>query len=102
MKHVLQQAIGRFDWVILDTPPVMLMTDGSLMATMVDTVLLVVAARRTPYAAIQRTVNLIGRERIIGTLLNFVDKEGIAPTLQAYNYQRRPYTSSPRGIEGPV
>jgi capsular exopolysaccharide synthesis family protein len=99
MKHILDQAQERFDWVLLDTPPVMLMTDGSLVAAMVDTVLLVVAARRTPYSPIQRTVDSIGRERIIGTVLNFVDKEGIAPALQAYNYQRRPYDSR-RSIEG--
>ena len=51
-------------------------------------------------AAVQRTVEAIGRERIIGTVLNFVDKEGIAPALQAYNYQRRPYSVASRGIEG--
>lgn len=100
MKQILQQASERFDWVILDTPPVMLMTDGSLVATMVDTVVLVVAARRTPCSAIQRTVDSIGRERIIGTVLNFVDKEGIAPALQAYSYQRRPYSLAARSGEG--
>jgi capsular exopolysaccharide synthesis family protein len=100
MKHVMQQAGERFDWVILDTPPIVLLPDGSLLAAMVDTSLLVVAAGRTPYAAIQRAVNAIGRERIIGILLNFVDHTGIAPALQAYDYKRRPYPVANRAIEG--
>lgn len=91
MKHVMKQAGERFDWVILDTPPIVVLPDGNLIAAMVDTVLLVVAAGKTPLNAIQRAVNQIGRDRIIGTLLNFVDAQGIAPAMQAYNYQRRPY-----------
>jgi protein-tyrosine kinase len=102
MKHVMQQASERFDWVILDTPPIVLLPDGSLLGAMVDTSLLVVAAGRTPYNAIQRAVNAIGRERIIGTVLNFVDHQGIAPAMQAYNYQRRPYPAANRAIEGPA
>ena len=100
MKHVMKQAGERFDWVILDTPPIVLLPDGSLLAAMVDTSLLVVAAGRTPCAAIQRAVNAIGRERIIGTLLNFVDHTGIAPAMQAYDYQRRPYPIPNRALEG--
>jgi capsular exopolysaccharide synthesis family protein len=100
MKHVMQQAVSRFDWVILDTPPIALLPDGSLVANMVDTVLLVVAARRTPCAAVQRAVAVIGKDHIIGTVLNFVDAQGIAPALQAYDYARQPYSTSRKALEG--
>jgi capsular exopolysaccharide synthesis family protein len=102
MKHVLRQATERFDWVILDTPPVVILPDGNLVSAMVDTVLLVVAARRTPCAAVQRAVAAIGRDHIIGTVLNYVDHQGIAPALQAYDYERRPYPVPSRAIEGQV
>jgi capsular exopolysaccharide synthesis family protein len=70
MKQVLQSASERFDWVILDTPPIGLLPDGSLLAAMVDTVVLVVGAGTTPHAAIQQTIEEIGHARIIGVVLN--------------------------------
>ncbi len=44
MKKVIAEAGAKFDWVIIDTPPVGLLTDASLFAAMVDTVVLVVQA----------------------------------------------------------
>jgi Mrp family chromosome partitioning ATPase len=89
MKRVIQQAAERFDWVILDTPPIAVMPDGNLVAALVDTVLLVIAAGRTPYAAVQRTIVALGRERIIGVVLNYVD--GRAASALQYGYDRPSY-----------
>lgn len=70
MKKVISEAATKFDWVIIDTPPVGLLTDASLFAAMVDTVVLVVQAKRTPYADIQRAIQALGRDRIFGVVLN--------------------------------
>ncbi len=88
MRHLLQMASERYDWVILDTPPVAFLPDGHLLAAMVDTVVLVVVAGRTPAPAAQRAVEEIGRDKIIGVVLNRVAKA----TLQAYG-QTSYYTS---------
>ncbi|MFN7983315.1 MAG: CpsD/CapB family tyrosine-protein kinase [Vicinamibacterales bacterium] len=88
MRHLLQMASERYDWVILDTPPVAFLPDGHLLANMVDTVVLVVVAGRTPAPAAQRAVEEIGRDKIIGVVLNRVAKA----TLQAYG-QTSYYTS---------
>lgn len=70
MKRVITEASQKFDWVIIDTPPVGLLTDASLFSAMVDTAVLVVQAGRTPHADIERAVNALGRERIFGIVLN--------------------------------
>jgi protein-tyrosine kinase len=70
MQTVITEAASKFDWVIIDTPPVGLLTDASLFAAMVDTVVMVVQAARTPYADIQRAVQALGKERIFGVVLN--------------------------------
>jgi capsular exopolysaccharide synthesis family protein len=88
MERVVRLAAERFDWVILDTPPVAVLPDGNLMAAMVDAVVLVVAARQTPAAAIQRAVAELGHERIIGVVLNRVDAQGLGTYAQSYYYQR--------------
>jgi capsular exopolysaccharide synthesis family protein len=70
MRRLITDAARQYDWVIIDTPPVGLMPDGNLLAAMVDAVVLVVAAGHTPCRLVQGAVETLGRERIIGVVLN--------------------------------
>ena len=74
MQALIKEATGRFDWVILDTPPVGLLPDANLLTAAVDGVLMVVQAGRTPYDAIQKSIDVVGREHILGVVLNRADK----------------------------
>ena len=70
MQRLLEEAAAGFDWVILDAPPVEAVTDGKLLAAMVDAVVLVIRAGCTQHGAVQRTIDTIGRDRILGVVLN--------------------------------
>jgi protein-tyrosine kinase len=70
MKRVIEEAATRFDWVIIDTPPVGLLPDARLLAAMADATLLVIRAKTTPYQLAKRAIDAIGRERIFGVVLN--------------------------------
>ncbi|MPY87927.1 MAG: polysaccharide biosynthesis tyrosine autokinase [Luteitalea sp.] len=72
MRSIIDEASARFDWVILDTPPVGLLADGNLLADMVDGALLVILAERTPYKVVSKAVEVVGRDRILGVVLNGV------------------------------
>ena len=85
MRHILAEAAATFDWVIVDTPPVGLLTDANLLAAMVDVALVVVRAGVTPYGAVQRAVETIGRDRVLGVVLNGVDESTMAREY-AYGY----------------
>lgn len=86
MQEVLHEASSRFDWVILDTPPVGLLTDANLLAAMVDAALLVVRVGTTPYQAVERAVDAIGRERIVGVVLNGATESGPQDGYYDYRY----------------
>ena len=73
MRRLLTQAAGLFDWVVIDTPPVGLLPDASLLASYVDGVLLVVRAGKAPFQLVKRTVDSITHERILGVVMNAVD-----------------------------
>jgi protein-tyrosine kinase len=73
MKRVLAHAAGLFEWVIVDTPPLGLLPDASLLADFVDGVLLVVRCGKAPFHLVKRTVEGISRDRIIGVIMNAVD-----------------------------
>jgi capsular exopolysaccharide synthesis family protein len=73
MRELVRDAGAGFDWVIVDTPPVGLLTDANLLAGMVDAVIMVVAAGKVSYKIVQRAADALGRERIIGVVLNRAD-----------------------------
>jgi Mrp family chromosome partitioning ATPase len=72
MKAVLEEAAEQFDWVIVDTPPIGLVPDASLIAGMVDTTLFVVRAGKTPFSYVGKGIEMLGKDRIFGVLLNGV------------------------------
>lgn len=84
MRRMIREASAAFDWVIIDTPPVGLLPDGNLLADMVDVVVLVIAAGKTPFGLIHRAVQAIGRDRVFGVVLNRIGER--APTAD-YDYQ---------------
>jgi receptor protein-tyrosine kinase len=87
MEQIIQRAAASFDWVILDTPPVALLSDAHLLAAMVDAAVLVIHAGVTPHALIQRAVETIGREKIVGVVLNRVATDAFAEANYYEYYQ---------------
>lgn len=74
MRRILADAAKSFDWVIVDTPPVAVLTDAHLLARLVDTVVMVVKAGSTQHAEMTRAVEAVGRDRILGVVLNYAEQ----------------------------
>lgn len=70
MRSMLDEAREAFEWVIIDTPPVALLPDANLLGAMVDGAILVIRANGPSYQLVQRAIEAVGRERIVGTVLN--------------------------------
>jgi receptor protein-tyrosine kinase len=85
MKQLLTEAAERFDWVIIDTPPIALLSDANLLAAMVDQSLLVVRAATTPYPLVKRAIDALGPDRILGVVLNRAKRSNIVVGYK-YNY----------------
>ncbi len=80
-----------FDWVIIDSPPVMAVTDASLIAHHASGVLFVVGAEMTSRHAAQRALEQLEQvqARFVGSVLNKVDLEHNAYYYS--QYYRREY-----------
>jgi len=98
--------LQHFDWVIVDTPPVMAVTDASIAANLAHGVLFVVGAEMTSRRVAQRAVEqlALSQAKFLGVVLNRVDLEN-----NAYYYSRyyRPeyggyYGGPPSGPSGTV
>jgi protein-tyrosine kinase len=84
LEPLLADCASRFDWVLVDTPPVGTEADAQLLARFVQAVIFVIRAGAAPYSVVERAVAELGRECIIGTVLNGVD-ENLAPPVSPYS-----------------
>ena len=75
MQEILQEAKARFDVVLLDSPPLLAVTNAAVLSTMVDGVVLVIRTERTKRDAVRRALGHVRsvRGRLLGAVLNDVD-----------------------------
>ncbi len=84
-KEILHQARDMFDYVIIDAPPLGIFTDATVLINDADGAILVIRAGRTKYSAVDRTLEKIPTERMLGVVLNQSD-EVLAETNYGYGY----------------
>ena len=70
LEQTIRSAAEYFYWVVIDSPPVLTLSDATLLAPLCDTGILVVRAGVTPSKLVKETLNLIGREKICGIVFN--------------------------------
>jgi protein-tyrosine kinase len=88
MVSVLEEAQARFEWVIIDTPPVALLTDAHLLSSLVHAVVLIIQAGKTPLPAIKMAVDAVGRDRVLGVVLNRAESGTADAALNYYSSYR--------------
>jgi len=91
MRRVIEDARSDFDWVLVDTPPIGLLPDASVLVSMADGALLVALAGKTPHGVIRRAAETLGQDRIFGVVLNGVSDAHLPhPYEQAYYGVEKP------------
>ncbi len=70
LDKVLAQARRRFDFIILDSPPVLPVSDPRYLAEVADAVLFVVRAGETSGRLLSRSLNLLRKEKLLGIVFN--------------------------------
>jgi tyrosine-protein kinase Etk/Wzc len=87
---LLRTLTPQFDWILVDSPPVLSLTDAVALSQVVDGTLLVARAGSTPIKAVEDAVSLLGQKHIVGMVLNGIDKQH-----QPYSKYSTYYHSSP-------
>lgn len=75
MKTLLNTNNGWFDWIIVDTPPVLAVTDAVLLAPLTSGVAFIVGSEMTPRRHVRRALDTVmtGQPRLLGVVLNGID-----------------------------
>jgi protein-tyrosine kinase len=69
-QSTLAETRARFDYVILDTPPVTTFPDTRLLEDHVDGFLLVVGAHKTPRKLVEEAASMFEEEKLLGCVFN--------------------------------
>lgn len=95
MKDLLKLMSSRYDHILIDSPPLINVTDPVILSTLVDGVIMVVHGGKSPRSIVQRArQELLGvGAKIFGVVLNNVDmtREGYDAYYYYYNRYYMPY-----------
>lgn len=93
---VIKEARRMFDYIIIDAPPLGIFTDATVLISRADSALIVARANKTKYGALEKLLEPLPRERLLGVILNGSDEQ-----LSEQNYYYRRYSSRRRdeGVE---
>lgn len=94
MKELIRSVSPYFDWIIIDAPPVLAVTDAVEISRAADAIMLVARGGQTTYDVAQRTQSAFGNSRILGFVLNDVKN---VPNLGTYRYGNYYGTDSDAG-----
>jgi capsular exopolysaccharide synthesis family protein len=75
MRDVLQELRGRYDHVVVDTPPTLSVTDAVVLSPRADAIVLVIRSGQTTKQALRRSRDILMQvnAKVSGVLLNAVD-----------------------------
>ncbi len=73
-SEIVQEARRRFDYIIVDTPPIVALSDCKLIEKWVDGFVLVVAAHHTPRRFLKEALAALDRRKLLGVVFNCSDQ----------------------------
>jgi len=72
-SRLLEEARRLFDYIIIDAPPMGIFTDANVLISRADAAVLVLRSGATRYSVVERLLEQIPRERMLGVVLNRAD-----------------------------
>jgi succinoglycan biosynthesis transport protein ExoP len=86
LAGVLSELRTRYDYLIVDAPPILPVADMNVLAGMADLLVLVVRAGSTPRDAVQQSLNTLKAVGQVGVILTCVQTEGMPYYMRSYPY----------------
>lgn len=96
---LIDEARRSYDYVIVDTPPIVAVPDGGLLGRCVDGYIVVVSANSTPRKLVGEALNLLQPNSVIGLVFNRDDRPLFGYYRSSY---RKYYQSYVRSLDGSV
>lgn len=88
MRRLLEQLKSKFDYIILDSPPIIPLTDACVLSSQSDGVIFIIQAHRTPRQVVEQAQNALKHihAKILGFVLTQVEHHA---SKYMYKYTQR-------------
>jgi capsular exopolysaccharide synthesis family protein len=86
LPNVLETLANNFDWLLIDSPPVIPLSEVLTLKEHSDGSLLVVRAGLTSQDAVEEAITLLGKQHVLGIVLNGVEQSDMIH--HKYGYDR--------------
>jgi Mrp family chromosome partitioning ATPase len=83
IQELLEMVKEQYDVILIDAPPILPLADMGMFEKVVDGIVLVVRAERTPRNALVRAIDILATDKLVGIVLN--DMQPMRP-LSYYPY----------------
>jgi capsular exopolysaccharide synthesis family protein len=93
LETIIHEMQEQFDWIIIDSPPVLTVADPSRLAPICNSVLFIVRANKTPAKMVEKSIQMLGKDLLCGIVLNR------ARTQHSSRYYYHYYTESGKRIK---
>jgi capsular exopolysaccharide synthesis family protein len=97
LSIVMDQLSTLFDWIVIDSPPVLPLADTSVWSRLADGILLVARQGTTEKRQLQRGLEALDQKKLIGALLNCSQSSALS---EHYYYSDPPTASRPDSHTG--
>ncbi len=94
VRYTLDSFRKVFNWVILDTPPLLFSADANLLATITDGIILVVRIGSTTYDSVVRAIQTLCENNVLGIVANGA-RAGELYSKYTYYYTKSENTGEP-------
>ncbi|TWT65971.1 polysaccharide biosynthesis tyrosine autokinase [Allorhodopirellula solitaria] len=90
MSELLDMLREEFDYIVLDTPPLLVVTDPSILASMVDGVVVALKIRRKSKPNVKEAATILRNvgARVLGIVINNSDESSASDGYRGYGYYR--------------
>ncbi len=95
MRSLMIEVRQHYDWIIVDCPPLVAVSDAIVVAPLSDATILVIRSESTPLRLAQVAVSILNKraKHPIGAILNALDlQRGYYPSYGYYRYQDSGYS----------
>jgi Mrp family chromosome partitioning ATPase len=93
LSPLMEQLEAWFDWIVIDSPPVLPLADASLWSRLADGILLVTRKGITEKQQLKRGLETIEKSKLLGALVNSSESAAHSDYYQRYT---SPTADSPR------
>ncbi|MCC7202276.1 MAG: CpsD/CapB family tyrosine-protein kinase [Nitrospirae bacterium] len=73
MQQIMKTVRENYKYIIIDTPPIIPLADINIYSKLVDGILLVIQAGKTPRSIVKRATSTLAADKVVGVVLNCVE-----------------------------